>query len=798
MRSTGTSGRTIVSTIVSKNYLHFARTLMASLRRVQPDWEQCVLLVDKVQGEFDPHAEPFEVLPVTDLPLPQRQKFFFRYTILELNTAVKPWLLQWLFETKGADRVVYLDPDIYVYRPLREVEKALDAGALMVLTPHLTGALDDGHCPSEQDVLITGSYNLGFIALGRHPRLEDFLSWWQGKLEYDCRVDFVEGLFTDQKWLDLAPGMFEDVHILRHDGYNVAYWNLKHRRLARGGVSVFVNGQPLVFFHFSGLNPRNPTAFSRYQDRYRLEDLGPARDLVRAYCQALSANGQETCSQWTYAFGSYGDGRRIPDLHRYYYRKSRAVQDWAGDDPFRNRPTFRSLFRPDLLIRALTLGLTVCKARLRPFLKPLLPGAVRERLKATVRLMRLIDRKAARAEAANGPLDPLRTRGPNLQLVKETQPGLNIVGYIRSEHGVGQGARACAQAAAAVGLHFSMHDFNVGNRSRSTDKSWAHKLAVENVHHVNLFHVNADQMPVAHAAFGSSFFAGHYNIGYWAWELPEFPDQWRPSFHLVDEVWVPSQFVLDAISRKSPVPVVCMPHAIHCEIDPRVRRSAFGLPQDPFLFLTMYDTCSIQARKNPWGVIEAFQTAFPHTKDVALVVKINNAPSAPREVKALRDAVTDIPGVHLLDATLSRQEVYNLEAVCDCFVSLHRAEGFGLGLAESMFLGKPVIGTGWSGNVDFMNSDNSCPVRYELVALEKDHGPYRQGQTWAEPDLDHAVWFMRKVIEERSWRELLAARGQHTIQTRFSPRAIGEWYRRRLQAIFPRSEGGPNPPAQAA
>jgi glycosyltransferase involved in cell wall biosynthesis len=124
-----------------------------------------------------------------------------------------------------------------------------------------------------------------------------------------------------------------------------------------------------------------------------------------------------------------------------------------------------------------------------------------------------------------------------------------------------------------------------------------------------------------------------------------------------------------------------------------------------------------------------------------------------------------------------------LESTCDCFVSLHRSEGFGLGLAEAMYQGKPVIGTDWSGNTDFMNAENSCPVRYSLERLDQSFGPYSKGQTWAEPDSDHAAWFMRRLVEDDSYRRRIAAAGQETIRSDYSPRAVGRRYLERLALI---------------
>src|SRR5262249_18366822 len=153
-------------------------TLLDSVRAAHPEWHPYVLLVDKVDGAFDPASERFRLVEAADLPLPNRQQFLFRYTILELNTAVKPWLLHWLFDDQGMDRVVYLDPDIFVYSRLADVEAAFDRGALMVLTPHLTAEIPDRNRPNETDILRAGAYNLGFLGLARHPQLNDFLRWW--------------------------------------------------------------------------------------------------------------------------------------------------------------------------------------------------------------------------------------------------------------------------------------------------------------------------------------------------------------------------------------------------------------------------------------------------------------------------------------------------------------------------------------------------------------------------------------------------------------------------------------------
>jgi glycosyltransferase involved in cell wall biosynthesis len=364
--------------------------------------------------------------------------------------------------------------------------------------------------------------------------------------------------------------------------------------------------------------------------------------------------------------------------------------------------------------------------------------------------------------------------------------GLNIVGFLTADLGVGESARCMVRAADAARIPTALVSLRLNCKNRLGDEAYAARLQEGNPHDINVIHLDPPASRDIDHHHGKAFRAGKYNIGYFAWELPEFPDTWVPSFDFYDEIWCPSDFTSAAVALKSPLPVLTMPHAIDFPIppgSPTELRAKFALPIDRFLFLTLFDLNSYSARKNPRAVIDAFRRSGLAHKGAALVLKVQNVTGNEADFSALQASVRDLPGTVLLSDTLQRADVYALEAACDCFVSLHRSEGFGLAVAESMFLGKPVISTDWSATAEFVTPENGCPVRATLVTLEKNHGPYAKGSTWADPDPVHAAEHMQRLFADRALASRLGAAARETIQTRFSPAAIGARYRRRFESI---------------
>ncbi len=322
-------------TIVSPNYLAYARTVSASYLKQHPEHRFFILIVADLSLEDRKVFEGKGFTPVMlmEIGLADVRGEAMKYDILELNTNVKPTFMKYLIQTFDLERLIYLDPDIFVYSPLTPVFEALDGGASAILTPHLTNPIDDDKLPGEQDMLYNGTYNLGFVAVRRCEESWRLLSWWERRC---LDLGFSEGrtgLFVDQKWMNMAPGMFDQVKILRYPGCNMAYWNLHERTLAEDAENYVVNGWArLCFFHFSGIVLDDPAMLSKNTNRYTLADRPDLAGIFREYKAAVLANKDGVREGMAYGFDRLTDGTVITRLARRIYAKHQPR--WAGQDPF--------------------------------------------------------------------------------------------------------------------------------------------------------------------------------------------------------------------------------------------------------------------------------------------------------------------------------------------------------------------------------------------------------------------------------------------------------------------------------
>lgn len=362
------------------------------------------------------------------------------------------------------------------------------------------------------------------------------------------------------------------------------------------------------------------------------------------------------------------------------------------------------------------------------------------------------------------------------------EKGVNLIGNIRLDAGLGQSMRLVAHELEESETLFLIYEHHISENFSMKDKSCDYLIEDKLKYGVNLFHINMHEFAVAYMQLGRKMWDYHYNIAFWLWELEEFPEEWTGCIDVLDEIWTPAEFVSEAIRKKTNKPVVTIPYHVEAPMDERFDRKYFGLPEDKFLFLMMYDTGSMMERKNPLGVLEAFKTAFDREEQrVGLVIKLNG--NNEKDIAEIRSYLDGYTNVYIMTKILSKIEVNSLIADVDVLVSMHRAEGFGLVMAEAMLNGVPCIATNWSANTEFMNSDVACMLDYEFVELEREIGPYRKGSKWAEPSVEQAAMYMRKLYEEPEFYEKLSATAKEYIEVRLGKERIVGLIRDRLREI---------------
>lgn len=363
--------------------------------------------------------------------------------------------------------------------------------------------------------------------------------------------------------------------------------------------------------------------------------------------------------------------------------------------------------------------------------------------------------------------------------------GLNVLGYIRAESGLGEVVRALVRACREGGIPVSVRDADVDIPPRQADFSLDPLSADAMTARTTLLYLNPDMLRRVWQRHGKAEFEHQYVIGFWFWELERLPADWLYAFDLVDEVWVATEFVRAAVAAATTKPVIRIPYPIEAHPARPYRRAEFGLPEGRFLFLFSFDFSSYRQRKNPEAALAAFRQAFPADRDdVGLVIKCSGASKHPDQLAELRHETGGDRRIQVIDQTLPIDAMHGLQDVCDAYVSLHRAEGLGLGMAEAMALGKPVIATAYSGNLEFMNADNSILIDYRLIPVEPGQFAYWEaGWQWADADIDQAATAMRRLVEDPGYRDRIGRQAAQDMARRFNRAAMADAIRTRLTQI---------------
>jgi GT2 family glycosyltransferase/glycosyltransferase involved in cell wall biosynthesis len=371
----------------------------------------------------------------------------------------------------------------------------------------------------------------------------------------------------------------------------------------------------------------------------------------------------------------------------------------------------------------------------------------------------------------------------------QRRDAITFYGFFDAQSGLGSASRAYRAALLQAGYTISSVTVSAevrdGRFETSPDvRAESSEVDVSKRNKINIFFLNADMI---HRFFWDRrlhILDDSFNIGIWAWELAHFRPDWASTFGALDEIWVLSDFCRESVSSISPVPVITMPIPVEIKGEgDLLPRSYFRLADDVFIFGCFFDVGSTVERKNPELAVRAFIAAFGEREDVLLVLKYHGAHHYPDDVKKLHALTAGRANIRFFGRIFNDQELISFKSMIDCVVSPHRSEGFGLNLTEALLLGKTVIATNYSGNVDFMDDEDSYPVAYRLVELEKECGPYPPGALWAEPDFDDFVAKLGRVVVGRSEAEARARQGKERILRNYSTETIGNRLKARLDEL---------------
>lgn len=897
--------QTIIFTIIAQNYYPQAAVLANSFKKNNPNNPFFVFFVDNKPIKSPDYLD----VSIKDVTVINNvEDLSFKYNITEFSTAVKPSILLWLFKKYQPKNIIYLDPDICVYKKLDLITETLKSHDC-VLIPHRTQPTNDNKKPNEWDFMGCGYYNLGFVAFRNTPKVIKFINWWNDKLQYYAYSDTKNQMFTDQKWMDYAPS-FLNTHIIKELGYDVAYWNL-HEYLNQ------FDPKNVVFFHFSGFIPEK-NILSKHQDRYSLQEVGDYKKLFDKYAKDIDSYKvqQPELSNYIYPYGHFDNKVEITQSIRDIYRYLTSNEKLVFKNPFSTKTPkcFLSyLCQPNRITKNLTiinyfllLNKTIDKIP-EDFniQQPYTPNSIinfliwclnfsksiyktpdfflllqkkytprlgkikfspKQNLHSVDVIVALENSKHQKNNSAlivsayqillhrvpdqagyQKNLNDLNSkkiprsffvfrmlnsqefsykynqtffsntylykywlllvsflyfiffRTLSIKKIVSLKPtrrknfsrelGWNISGYLDTESGIGESARGLISAfkASKIPIHLNNID---QPWLRQNDSTYTHKFSKKHDYDINLICVNADQLKsTIENKFSNEYTKNKYNIGYWYWESNIFPEKYQETFDIVNEVWTATSFVQQAISLKSNKPVICIPPSFTLpptSTIPNFNFSKYKIktsPQDS-IFLNVFDSASFWQRKNPFGLIDAFSTAFKDQKNIKLIIKTTQIQKTDIYPE-LKRAIEQNPQILLIDTYLSSQEILSLIKSCDCYVGLHRAEGLGIPSIYSHLLGKPVIATNFSGNTDFETQDNTFLVNYQPYILTKPIGPYPVNTIWANPDTNHAAFQMKKVVSlDSSSLNLICQKAKDDISHHFSPERISKLIESRLPVII--------------
>ena len=764
-------------------------------------------------------------------------KMAFMFDLEELQTAIKPFAFRYTFQEFGARSAMFFDSDIWVTNSLKDIQYKL-SNRSAVVTPYV---LEEGGKQDHLKILFAGIVNSGFVGLSNTELSANFLLFWCEQVVLYGFVDLKLDMHFDQSWGYAIPTFdHDDYYVIRDNRYNIAHWNL-HERGARlhmnDGIPhyedpVTKKDVPTVFLHFSGLPLFEAYDMHgiRQQTRFNLDDFPRFGAILETYVANLVAHNCIHYRELPYGYGKFDNGEEIKQWMRglyavlvFPYSKGMIELDKPKTESimpfvkwsFQNDEKYENPFASfnDYLLQTTVTSPVDMKGdfyfssledivwETRADLKKAYPDPKNNDYWAWKEWMvarspvkdKMMDSQFFDRWASTFMYNMNNHAEIHKVVYNESDLGVNIFGWHTGLFSIGISAKNLYLAAEAAGVPANaIHANIVPDNKFILPSQLGYNLTRDGSLPVNFVIMNSDCTMRFKSYMPVLVRITKYTIGYWAWELDQFPEAYAKNLKDFDEVWCPSSFIKHSIENSptydgTVIKVLPIPFDAKEQNDlyhdnlPIALKKTQGKSLRPFVFLVVFDFRSLVERKNPSAAIRAFLEAFPVDQDpdrkYQLIVKSHG--STPVQFEALKNVSGEDPRVLFIDETLSDEENDALKLYADCYVSLHRSEGYGLNILESIGNGIPVIATNYSGNVDFFaampkfNGKCSFPIPFSIIKLEKDEGPYKKGNQWADADHNAAVSAMREVAKN-DCKNQFGAEMREEVKKNFGSKVVGE------------------------
>lgn len=761
----------------------FERSLVLadSLQRFHPDWELTIVMLAERTPVSGARIRA-EVVTPAQLGAELAPSAVASLDAERLNAIARGPLLRALL-VRG-EPVLFLDPALRVVGPLDAVESTLER-AQIALAPHLLDGA--GSTAALVEAAVRGVLHPGVLGVRDGDQTRALLRSWPTEAMLSGSQIGQLGGQALRAFLDGIPMRFSEASPIGPPRFVAGDWNLGGARVESIHGSLLADGEPVGLLDFSEFDPARPHLLSTRTLHTRLS----AHPVLAAVAAEHAAGLRERSLAAETSPPSFD---RLPDGTRM----TPALRDLAAD-AFASGAVNQSIFSDQGVAqfhewlcepaeKGAFAGLTryhtavwADKTELRaayPNLRG--PDAV-----GLAGWLNVYGAEQCSMPRSLMPPAPAHLLPPGDAIRAEMPFGVNVAGFFSSELGLGEAARLLIGGLDAANVPVTPVQGNVVPACRQ-EAEFEFAPPTKAPFPINILCMNGDAVSAFASETGDEFFEHRYTIALWWWEVPGFPDEWLPAFEHVDEIWVASDFIYRIVAEVAPVPVYKIPMGIELLPPPPISRADLDLPERDFIFLYVYDYHSTAARKNPVGLVNAYKQAFAEDSGTALVLKCINSTEMAGHHESVLTAIGTRSDIHVIDRYVSADEKDALIAQCDCYVSPHRSEGFGLTIAEAMLLGKPVIATGHGGNTEFTSEQNTYVIPHKPVAVGDHAHPYPPDAIWAEPDVTRLAGLMRHVVENPDEAMALAARAREDIERGQALAVSGEAMRRRLEAVHER------------